>query len=218
MIIPLPVKIVKGGCGMAEVDLLIKNGKVYTEAGFRAVDVGVVGEKIAFLGDPGSSIRAEKTIDANGKYVLPGLIDWHTHLRESGFTHQEDFESGTRAAAAGGITMVFPQPNTDPVPNNVDAYRMQVELGKKKSLIDFHPIASPLGYREGWVAKLAEEGVAWFKIFQIELGRSIGKQAAHEVVYEDAMKSIEEGADFKSVLLKDPRASRHLTEVDIDRC
>jgi dihydroorotase (multifunctional complex type) len=151
---------------MDRVDLLIKNGKVYTEGGFQDLDVAAVGEKIAFLSKPGSVPNGKKTIDAKGKYVLPGIIDWHTHLREPGFTHKEDFETGTRAAAAGGVTMVFPQPNTNPVPNTVENYRMQVELGKKKCLIDFHPIASPLGYKDGWVSKLANEGVAWFKIFQ----------------------------------------------------
>ncbi len=151
---------------MNQVDLLIKNGKVYTEAGFKDLDVAALGEKIAFLAKPGSIPDGKKTIDARGKYVLPGMIDWHAHLREPGFTHKEDFETGTRAAAAGGVTMVFPQPNTNPVPNTVENYRVQVELGKKRSLIDFHPIASPLGFKEGWVPKLVDEGVAWFKIFQ----------------------------------------------------
>jgi dihydroorotase-like cyclic amidohydrolase len=95
---------------MNQVDLLIKNGKVHTEAGFKDLDVAAIGEKIAFLSKSGSIPDGKKTIDAKGKYVLPGMIDWHAHLREPGFTHKEDFETGTRAAAAGGVTMVFPHP------------------------------------------------------------------------------------------------------------
>jgi dihydroorotase-like cyclic amidohydrolase len=151
---------------MNQVDLLIKNGKVYTEAGFKELDVAAVGEKIAFISQPGTIPGGKKTIDARGKYVLPGMIDFHCHLREPGLTHKEDFETGTKAAAAGGVTFVFPQPNTDPVPNTVENYRIQVELGKKRALVDFHPVASPLAYGEGWVPRLAAEGVAWFKIFQ----------------------------------------------------
>mgnify|MGYP005842139061 CR=1 FL=1 len=151
---------------MSKVDLLIKNGKVYTEQGFHDLDVGVIGEKIACLCKPGMIPEGVKTIDAKGKYVLPGIIDWHTHIREPGFTHKEDFETGTRAAAAGGVTMVFPQPNTDPVPHTVENYRLQVELAKSKAVVDFHPIASPLGYEDGWVPRLSDEGSAWFKIFQ----------------------------------------------------
>jgi len=151
---------------MSQVNLLVKNGKVYTPEGFQNLDVGVREGKIAFVAMPGTIQNGERIIDAGGKYVLPGIIDFHTHMREPGFTHKEDFETGTRAAAAGGVTMVCPQPNLDPVPNTVENYRKQVELGEKKSLIDFNSIASPLLYEEGWVPKLAAEGAAWFKIFQ----------------------------------------------------
>jgi adenylosuccinate lyase len=51
----------------------------------------------------------------------------------------------------------------------------------------------------------------------IELGKKIGKQSAHEVIYEDAMKSMKEEVDFKRVLLEDARVSQHLTRGDIDR-
>jgi dihydroorotase (multifunctional complex type) len=151
---------------MAQVDLLIRNGKVYSEGAFRDLDVAVVGEKIACLAQPGLITDAREVIDASGKHVLPGIIDWHTHLREPGLTYKEDFLTGTMAAAAGGVTMVHTQPNTDPVPNTVENYRLQVELASAKSLIDFNPMACPLAYEEGWVPKLAEEGTAWFKFFQ----------------------------------------------------
>jgi len=152
--------------GVDKVDLVVKNGKVYTSAGFQDLDVGVSGDKIVFISKPGMTQSAERTIDAKDKYVLPGIIDFHLHLRDPGVTHKEDFETGTRAAAAGGITMVCPQPNIDPVPNTVENYRKEIEIGERKSLLDFNPSASPLLYEEGWVPKLAAEGTAWFKIFQ----------------------------------------------------
>jgi dihydroorotase (multifunctional complex type) len=151
---------------MGTVDLLVKNGKVYTESGFQDLDVATIGEEIAFLSKPGAVNEAKTVIDAKGKYVLPGMIDFHCHMRDPGLTHKEDFETGTRAAAAGGVTMIFPQPNTDPVPNTVENYRLQLEQARKKALVDFNPIPSPLAYDEGWVPKLAAEGAAWFKIFQ----------------------------------------------------
>lgn len=151
---------------MTVVDLLIKNGKVYTESGFQDLDIGIVGEKIAFLSKPGAIPEGVKIIDAKGQHVLPGMIDWHAHLREPGYTHKEDFETGTKAAAASGITMIFPQPNTDPVPSTLEHYRIQLEAAKSKAVIDYNPIASPLGFPDGEVPKLADEGTAWFKIFQ----------------------------------------------------
>ena len=145
-------------------ELLIKGGTIVTSHGrYRA---NIVAEGGVIVGITKQEPEAERVIDAKGKMILPGIIDMHTHLRDPGYTHKEDFETGTRAAAAGGVTFVSPQPNLDPVPNNVERYRKQIEIGEKKSLIDFNPPASPLLYEEGWVPKLAEEGAAYFKIFQ----------------------------------------------------
>lgn len=151
---------------MMRVDLLIKNGLIYTETGFTKLDIAVKDEKIACLAEPGLIEEAARVIDAEGLHVLPGMIDFHCHLREPGAEYKEDFITGTKAAANGGVTMVCPQPNTDPIPNTVEAYRKQVELASQKAVIDFNPIASPMGFQEGWVPKLAEEGTAYYKIFQ----------------------------------------------------
>ena len=95
-------------------DLVVKNGVVYTEQGFYKLNVGVQGEKIAVLADPAVPLEGARVIDAQGKYVLPGFIDCHCHLRDPGLTQKEDFYTGTMAAAHSGITMVCPQPNVKP--------------------------------------------------------------------------------------------------------
>lgn len=181
-------------------DLLIKNGLVYTENGFHELDIATSGEKIALLLEKGQDIEAKKVIDATGQYVLPGMIDWHCHLRDPGLTQKEDFETGTRAAAASGITMVCPQPNTKPVPSSLDAYMEQVREGQKKSLIDFNPIASPLG-ESGSVEELANAGTAWFKIFQkvatYPYNTSAGTLDTHEI-YE-AFKAVAKTGRYCSV-------------------
>jgi len=61
------------------------------------------------------------------------------------------------------------------------------------------------------------KGLLLSESVMIELGRKIGKQSAHEVIYEDAMKSMKEQVEFKQVLLEDTRVNQHLTEADIDR-
>src|SRR3989304_3440653 len=119
------------------VDLLVKNGKLYTSAGFQDLDIGIADGEVAFLIKPGTSIRAKKTIDAKGRYVLPGIIDFHTHLRDPGMTPKEYFETGTGAAPAGGGTMVCPQPNVTPVPSTGEKSGQEIETGEKKSLVDF---------------------------------------------------------------------------------
>lgn len=91
-------------------DLLIENGNVHTSEGFLPTDIGVIGEKIACIGRlTGSS--AERKLDASGKFILPGMIDFHTHIREPGQEFKEDYRTGTRAAAHGGVTTVCVMPN-----------------------------------------------------------------------------------------------------------
>ena len=57
---------------------------------------------------------AKRVIEAAGKYVMPGFIDLHVHLREPGFEYKETIATGSRAAAAGGFTTICPMPNTKP--------------------------------------------------------------------------------------------------------
>lgn len=57
----------------------------------------------------------DQVIDASGKVIMPGFIDLHVHLREPGFEYKETIESGTHAAARGGVTSICPMPNTKPV-------------------------------------------------------------------------------------------------------
>ncbi len=145
-------------------ELLIKNGTIVTSS--QRLKCNLVTNEGIIVAITNKKPKTNRVIDAEGKMILPGIIDIHCHLRDPGFEHKEDFETGTRAAAAGGVTFVFPQPNLDPVPNTVENFKKEVEIGARKSLVDFNPIASPLLYEDGWVPKLAKEGTAWFKIFQ----------------------------------------------------
>lgn len=94
-------------------DLVVKGGRIVSPEGMQQADVGVVGEVIQEVGDLSQADAAE-VLDVRGLTLFPGLIDSHTHLREPGATQKEDFETGTRAAVAGGVTTVFDMPNTDP--------------------------------------------------------------------------------------------------------
>ena len=99
--------------------LLLKNAHVVDpQVALDAVtDVLVEGDRIAAVGENLPAGDAE-VIDLTGKYLVPGLVDMHVHLREPGYEHKEDIESGTRAAAKGGFTGVCSMPNTDPVTDN----------------------------------------------------------------------------------------------------
>ena len=68
---------------------------------------------------------------------LPGLIDPHVHMREPGQTHKEDWESGSAAALAGGVTMVLAMPNTKPPVLDTISFDKTISPAKKKSFCDF---------------------------------------------------------------------------------
>jgi dihydroorotase len=84
-----------------------------TLADGRTRDVRVDGESIDEVSE-GLDAAGGDVLDADGKRLLPGMIDAHVHFREPGFSHKETWSTGSRSAAAGGVTTVFDQPNTDP--------------------------------------------------------------------------------------------------------
>jgi dihydroorotase len=94
-------------------DLVVKGGVCVTPNGIAEADIGVRQGRVAALGDLGSAKSAE-VVDARGLHVLPGVMDTQVHFREPGFEHKENLETGTKAAALGGVTAVFDMPNTNP--------------------------------------------------------------------------------------------------------
>lgn len=68
---------------------------------------------------------------------LPGLIDPHVHLREPGAIHKEDYDSGTSAALAGGITIVLAMPNTNPPIFDADTLDLALNAAKQKARCDY---------------------------------------------------------------------------------
>ena len=108
---------------------LIKGGRVIDPANSfdKVADVLIEDGKIAKVAGNIKSV-ADEVIDAEGKIVCPGFIDMHVHLREPGQEAKEDFESGSKAAAAGGYTTVATMPNTNPV---VDTAAMVRSLQKR---------------------------------------------------------------------------------------
>ena len=98
---------------------LLKNAHVVDPEGALdgCMDVKIDGELIAEVGENLAADGCE-VIDLSGKYLVPGLVDMHVHLREPGYEHKGTIESETRAAAKGGFTGVCSMPNTDPVADN----------------------------------------------------------------------------------------------------
>jgi dihydropyrimidinase len=151
---------------------LITNGTVVTADGSSVADVLIDGETIAQIGrDPaGGSVIADETIDATGKYVIPGAIDVHTHMElPFGGTFAKDtFETGTRAAAFGGTTTVVDfavQSRGASLREGLDAWHAKAD-GNAVADYGFHMIMSDVN--DATLAEmdtLVDEGVPDFKLF-----------------------------------------------------
>ena len=103
--------------------VLILNGKVVNENSIQELDILITDQRISKIGKDLQHETADKTIDASGLYVFPGLIDDQVHFREPGLTHKAEIYTESRAAVAGGITSFMEMPNT--VPNTLTQELLQ---------------------------------------------------------------------------------------------
>lgn len=122
---------------MAETfDLVFKGGTLINHAGAGPADIGVIGGRIAAIGDISSGAAGE-VIDAAGLHILPGVIDSQVHFREPGLEHKEDLETGSRSAVLGGVTAVFEMPNTKPPTTTAEALDDKVSRALGRMHCDF---------------------------------------------------------------------------------
>ena len=117
-------------------DLILKGGTVVHETGREIADIAITGELIAAIGAPGTLGEAREVVDVTGHHLIPGGIDMHVHFREPGYTHKEDWGTGTQAAAMGGVTTVFEMPNTHPPTRSVTELRQKQDCARK-ACVDF---------------------------------------------------------------------------------
>ena len=114
---------------MAQYDTIYKNATLVNQDGEGLADIGVRNGRIAALGALSGDTSAE-TLDCKGLHILPGVIDTQVHFREPGLEWKEDLETGSRAAALGGVTAVFEMPNTEP--NTTDPDTLADKLARAR--------------------------------------------------------------------------------------
>lgn len=175
-------------------DLAVVNGLVFVEGGFRKADVGIQDGKFALVGAPGSLPEAKRTIDAAGKYVLPGGIDTHVHYRDPGHAERETFQVGTRAAAAGGCTTFFEHPISIPPQYNAEILHNRLDLCKKGSCVDYCFYGAAGGEFPEEIVPLSKEGVVAYKTFlhQAPEGRDAEFKGLTSANNAELMRALEE--------------------------
>ena len=144
--------------------LLIKNGNVIL--GGRTVRSDVLAEdgKIKKIAKK-ISATANEIIDAKGKFVLSGLVDAHAHIGDLNFSGREDFTSGTRAAAAGGVTTIIDMVLSARV-DNAEAAKEKIDRGVRLGIVDFSLHAGMMNSSNfANIEALTQIGIYSFKAF-----------------------------------------------------
>ena len=152
-------------------DFIIKNGIVVTSTEMFKADIAVTEGKISAIADDLNS-DGIMTVEAKGKYVLPGAIDAHTHLAMpfGGTISSDDYYSGTRAAACGGTTTVFDFVLQDFGETMVDAVKRRDALCKDNAVVDYAFHVAIKDVSNGLIDKIEEAvkyGVPSFKVFMV---------------------------------------------------
>jgi dihydroorotase len=145
-------------------DLVIEGGLTVEGQDLRPRTLAVKEGKLAALLDPSEPHEAKKAISVSGCIILPGLVDAHVHFRDPGLTHKEDFDSGSRAAALGGVTTVMVMPTDKPMTQTAEQFLEKKALGENRSHVDF-ALQALLGPDTSHVKALAREGAVSFEIF-----------------------------------------------------
>ena len=162
---------------------LIKNARIVNEGTLTEGDVLVENGRIAQIDTSiGPKSANVNIIDAEGKFLLPGVIDDQVHFREPGLTHKGDIYSESRAAVAGGITSYMEQPNTKPAATTIEELEKKYQRASQVSLANysFNMGASNDNLEE--LKKVSKRDVAGIKIF---MGSSTGNMLV------DAQKTLE---------------------------
>ena len=153
-------------------DILVKNGVVAELAEWNNGEAPVWQE------------NAEQVIDASGKYVMPGFIDLHVHLREPGLEYKETIATGAMAAAAGGFTSVCPMPNTKPSTDTPEKITALLEKAKIDAKIHILPIGAISIGQEGKeladIKGMAKAGAVAFS--------EDGKSVMNSALYAEGLK------------------------------
>ncbi|MCG9879941.1 MAG: dihydroorotase [Bacteroidia bacterium] len=150
---------------------LIKNAKLVNEGEIFHADVLIKGPFIEKIERQGIAIPCDVVIDAQGKYLLPGLIDDQVHFREPGLTHKGEIYTEAKAAVAGGITSFMEMPNTSPSATTIELLEQKYTRASECSLANYSFFMGTTNTNLDELLKVDPSNVCGVKIF---MGSSTG--------------------------------------------
>ncbi len=189
---------------------VVRGGTVVTPAGASIADIGIDGERISAIAS-GLDITGADVIDATGHYVIPGVLDVHVHLELPfcGTVSSDDYRTGTRAAARGGVTTLIDFAIPYAGDSLGDAADNWAAKAKDKALIDytFHICITRWDEHKDQIQGMVERGFTTFKEFMIY--ESEGWQSDDRALFG----TLEKMRDLGAMLLVHAESSRVLDEL-----
>jgi allantoinase len=152
-------------------DFIIASERVVLPSGIRPAAVFVRDGRIAAVGAYRDRPSGVRIVDLGDRVLLPGLVDTHVHINEPGRTGWEGFETGTRAAAAGGVTTIVDMPlNSIPATTTVEGFDAKTAAARGRSQVDVGFWGGVVPGNIDSLAPLARRGVLGFKCFMTPSG------------------------------------------------
>ena len=157
---------------MQKNSILIKNARIVNEGSITNGDLLIEGKKISII-DSSISVKNNitKVIDADGKFLMPGMIDDQVHFREPGLTHKANISTESRAAIAGGITSFIEMPNTIPNATTISELNKKFDIASNTSYANYSFMFGGTNDNLDEILKVDPKKVAALKLF---LGSSTG--------------------------------------------
>ncbi len=197
--------------------ILILNGTLVNEGKAFESDLLINNGRIEQIGRDLGHLTADKTIDASGKHVLPGLIDDQVHFREPGLTHKAEIYTESRAAVAGGITSFMEMPNT--VPNTLTQELLQdkYNIAAQRSLANYSFYMGASNDNLDEVLKTDPKNICGIKVF---MGSSTGNmlvdnQTTLEGIFSNAPTLIATHCEAEEIIRANSAAAKEKYGEDV---
>ena len=156
---------------------IIKNATLVNEGTTTLASVVINGDKIEKIIFGKNDFFEGNVIDAEGLYLIPGIIDEHVHFREPGLTQKADIYTESRAAVAGGVTSFMDMPNTSPQTTTQDLLQQKFDLAAEKSVANYSFYLGATNDNISEIVKTDPKNVCGIKLF---MGSSTGNMLVNE--------------------------------------
>lgn len=151
--------------------IIIKNATLINEGNKSVTSIYIENDRIIEIGEELTNNSADKVINANGLYLLPGVIDDQVHFREPGLTYKADIFTESQAAAAGGVTSYMEMPNTKPQATTLDELEKKYLIGAEKSFVNYSFYLGATNDNLDEIKKVDPKNICGVKVF---MGSSTG--------------------------------------------